>query len=178
MCVCVCHANACFCKLLLKWEEQRWKLLLVRGEQKSLFFLLLCEKLRVWLLSPPVVCMQSWLLDTTALCLFWFPWEIQRIVERFIVIQQFVCLLLSSSPDQKMQGHSVLWTSFSVDILHTNLLALKSRGKEEQSVKSSSRFCACNSRKKWAKEAFQAIALLWSEKSVPSVFMYEKNKKE
>lgn len=44
----------------------------------------------------------------------------------------------------KMQGHSVLWKSFFADILHTNLLALKSRSKEEQKVKSSSRFHAWN----------------------------------
>lgn len=137
-------------------------------EVEGLAFISTCclhAKLAAWYHRSPFV-------------LFWLPWEIQRIVERFIVIQQLLCLLLSPSPDQKMQGHSVLWTSFSVDILHVNLLALKSRGKEEQNVKSSSRFCACNSRKKWAKQAFQAIALLWSERSVPSVFMYEKTEKE
>lgn len=36
--------------------------------------------------------------------LFWFLWGPQRIIERFIIIQQLACLPLSSPPDQNTRS--------------------------------------------------------------------------
>ena len=107
----------------------------------------------------------------------WFPWEIQRIVDRFIVIQQLVCLLLCSSADPKCKvilsckSHFLL-TSYTLICWRSNPEARKSR-----KSKVPADFVHGTRRKKWAQEAFQATALLWSKKSVSSVFMYENNKK-
>ena len=107
----------------------------------------------------------------------WFPWETQRILDRFIVIQQLVCLLLCSSADPKCkvilscESHFLL-TSYTLICWRSNPEARKSR-----KSKVPADFVHGTRRKKWAQEAFQATALLWSKKSVSSVFMYENNKK-
>lgn len=122
--MCVCHRNACFYKLLLRWQEHRWKLLPVSEEQKSHFsdtftkfedsaFISTCclhAKLVAWYHCSNFVLIP--LRDS----------KDRRKVHCNSAISASAAFLFAWP---KMQCHSVLWKSFSANILHINLLAFK-----------------------------------------------------